>query len=101
MRDYAQVHNVDITSEIVQHALSERDIDEHGLTAEDRTMLRTIQESFNGGPVGIQALATTLSEDVGTIEEVYEPFLIQAGLIERTPRGRSITEKGIAYLRSL
>ncbi len=101
VRDYAQVHTVDITSDIVQSALSERDIDEYGLTAEDRAMLRTIQESFNGGPVGIQALATTLSEDVGTIEEVYEPFLIQAGLIERTPRGRSITEKGAAYLRSL
>ena len=101
VRDYAQVHNVDITPNIVQHALSERDIDEHGLTTEDRTVLRAIQESFNGGPVGIQALATTLSEDVGTIEEVYEPFLIQAGLIERTPRGRSITEKGINYLRSL
>ena len=101
VRDYAQVHNIDITPDIVQSALSERDIDEYGLTAEDRTVLRTIRESFNGGPVGIQALATTLSEDVGTIEEVYEPFLIQAGLIERTPRGRSITKKGINYLKSL
>lgn len=101
VRDYAQVHTTDITPEIVENALSERDIDEYGLTAEDRIVLKTIQETFNGGPVGIQALATTLSEDVGTIEEVYEPFLIQAGLIERTPRGRSITEKGLTYLNSL
>ena len=100
VRDYAQVHAMDITPEVVESALSERDIDEYGLTAEDRIMLKTIHESFNGGPVGIQALATTLSEDVGTIEEVYEPFLIQAGLIKRTPRGRSITEKGIKYLNS-
>ena len=101
VRDYAQIHSTAITPEIVQNALSERDIDEHGLTAEDRTVLKTIHEAFNGGPVGIQALATTLSEDVRTIEEVYEPFLVQAGFIERTPRGRSITEKGIAYLQSL
>ena len=101
VRDYAQIHNTVITSEIVQNALSERDIDEHGLTAEDRAVLKIIFEAFSGGPVGIQALATTLSEDVRTIEEVYEPFLVQAGFIERTPRGRSITEKGIAYLQSL
>lgn len=101
VRDYAQVHNMEITPDVVQNALSERDIDEYGLTTEDRTVLKTIKEAFNGGPVGIQALATTLSEDVGTIEEVYEPFLIQAGLIERTPRGRSITKKGIDYLKSL
>ena len=101
VRDYAQIHNTAITSEIVQNALSERDIDEHGLTTEDRTVLKTILEAFNGGPVGIQALATTLSEDIRTVEEVHEPFLIQAGFIKRTPRGRSITEKGIAYLQSL
>ena len=101
VRDYAQVHNMTITPEVVQSALSERDIDEHGLTAEDRTVLKTIHESFNGGPVGIQALATTLSEDTRTVEEVYEPFLVQAGFLERTPRGRSITDKGITYLNSL
>ena len=101
VRDYAQVHNTDITPDIVQNALAERDIDEHGLTAEDRIVLKTIYKKFNGGPVGIQALATTLSEDTRTIEEVYEPFLLQAGFLERTPRGRSITEKGILYLNSL
>lgn len=100
VRDYAQVHNLTITPEVVHSALSEREIDEHGLTAEDRIVLKTIQEVFNGGPVGIQALATTLSEDTRTIEEVYEPFLVQTGFIERTPRGRSITQKGIDYIKS-
>ena len=101
VRDYAQVHQRDITQELVQDALTERDIDAHGLTAEDRSVLSTIQQSFGGGPVGIHALATTLSEDTRTVEEVYEPFLVQEGFIERTPRGRSITPKGIAYLNSL
>lgn len=101
VRDYAQVHNLTVTPEVVHTALSDRDIDEHGLTAEDRTVLKTIQEMFNGGPVGIQALATTLSEDTRTVEEVYEPFLVQAGFIERTPRGRSITKKGIDYINSI
>ena len=100
VRDYAQVHNLTITPELVQEALSEREIDEHGLTAEDRIVLKTIQEVFRGGPVGIQALATTLSEDTRTVEEVYEPFLVQVGFIERTPRGRSITQKGIDYINS-
>ena len=101
VRDYAQIHSVDITPEVVQDALSEREIDAYGLTAEDRNVLQTIHGSFNGGPVGIQALATTLSEDTRTVEEMYEPFLVQAGFIERTPRGRSITEKGVMYLSSL
>ena len=100
VRDYAQIYNTPITQETVQNALNERDIDEYGLTAEDRNVLKTIQEVFNGGPVGVQALATTLSEDTRTVEEVYEPFLVQAGLIERTPRGRSITQKGTAYINS-
>ena len=101
VRDYAQVNSRQITPEIVSTALSERDIDEYGLTTEDRNVLTTIQETFNGGPVGIQALATTLSEDIRTVEEVYEPFLIQTGFIERTPRGRSITTKGAAYLEDV
>ena len=101
VRDYAQIYNTPITPETVQNALNERDIDEYGLTAEDRNVLKTIQEVFNGGPVGVQALATTLSEDTRTVEEVYEPFLVQVGLIERTPRGRSITQKGTAYINSM
>ena len=99
VRDYAQVHrNAKITPELVYTALTDRDIDEYGLTAEDREVLKTVQEIFNGGPVGIQALAATLSEDPQTVEEVYEPFLIQTGLLKRTPRGRSITAKGKKYL---
>ena len=101
VRDYAQIHNKDITQQTVQKALDERDIDKHGLTAEDRQIIETIHRVFNGGPVGIQALATTLSEDTHTIEEVYEPFLVQTGFIERTPRGRSITKKGEEYLKTL
>ena len=100
VRDYTQIHGTDITPETVATALKERDIDEYGLTAEDRHILTTIQETFSGGPVGIQALATTISEDPQTLEEVYEPFLIQTGFIERTPRGRSITEKGKRYLNT-
>ena len=101
IRDYAQVHNLDVTPDVVHSALLDRDIDEYGLTAEDRNTLVAIYDIFNGGPVGIQALATVLSEDTRTIEEVYEPFLVQIGFLERTPRGRSITEKGITYLKSV
>ena len=100
VRDYAQVHNVPLSVDTVRRSLDEREIDMHGLTNEDRTVLETIDSVFNGGPVGIKALAITLSEDPETIEEVYEPFLIQIGFLERTPRGRSITEKGVSYLRS-
>ncbi|MDE0243687.1 MAG: Holliday junction branch migration DNA helicase RuvB [Candidatus Kaiserbacteria bacterium] len=101
VRDYAQVHEKDISADIVKQALTERDIDAYGLTNEDRSVLETINTVFNGGPVGIKALATTLSEDPETIEEVYEPFLIQVGFLDRTPRGRSITKKGVSYLRSV
>ncbi len=101
IRDYAQIHNTAITPEMVHTALSDRNIDAYGLNAEDRNMLATIQQVFNGGPVGVRALATTLSEDVGTIEEVYEPFLVQIGFLERTLRGRAITDKGRAYLADI
>ena len=101
IRDHAQVYGGDINKKTVQTALAERDIDAHGLTTEDRNVLTTIQNVFNGGPVGIQALATTLSEDIRTIEEVYEPFLVQIGFLERTPRGRSLTPKGSTYLRDI
>ena len=101
VRDYAQIHNEEITPKIVHNALSDRDIDEYGLTAEDRNVLFTMRDTFNGGPVGIQALATTLSEDIHTLEEVYEPFLIHAGFIQRTPRGRSLTDKGYTYLYAI
>ena len=98
VRDYAQIHNKTINKEIVDIALKDRDIDEFGLMSEDRKLLLTIRDSFNGGPVGIKALASTLSEDPQAIEEVYEPFLIHIGFLKRTPRGRSITNEGLKYL---
>lgn len=98
VRDYTQIHEQAITPESIHKALRERDIDAYGLTSEDRRLLRTILNAFNGGPVGIQALSSILSEDVQTIEEVYEPFLTQIGFLKRTPRGRSITQKGVDYL---
>ena len=101
VRDYAQVHERPITKKEVEVALSDRDIDSFGLTTEDRNMLTMIQKGFNGGPVGIQALATSLSEDMRTIEEVNEPFLVQIGFLKRTPRGRSITKKGRIYLEDI
>ena len=101
VRDYAQVNNKKIDEEIVVKALSDRSIDKFGLTEEDRILLMTIRDAFNGGPVGINALASTMGEDLSTIEEVYEPFLIQTGYLERTPRGRSLTQKGFEYLNSV
>lgn len=101
VRDYAQIHQRDITQETVNQALQDRDIDAYGLTNEDRKLLLTVRDVFNGGPVGIRALASTLSEDPHTIEEVYEPFLIQVGLLQRTPRGRNLTDKGMEYLADI
>lgn len=101
VRDYAQVNNKEITKDIVSSALEDIEVDSYGLTGEDRRLLLTIKDVFNGGPVGIQALATTLGEDPQTIEEVYEPFLINVGFLERTPRGRGITKKGLSYLNQI
>ena len=98
VRDYAQIQKTGMTQKLVEEALQKKNIDEYGLTGEDRELLRTIEEVFSGGPVGIQALATVLAEDVRTIEEVHEPFLVQTGFLKRTPRGRSITLKGKRYL---
>lgn len=100
VRDHTQVHSTDITPETVNKALTDRNIDEYGLTMEDREVLKTIRDIFNGGPVGVRALAATLGDDIHTIEEIHEPFLIQIGFLERTPRGRSITERGKNYLRN-
>ena len=101
IRDYAQIHGKKITRDVVCAGLENQDIDTYGLTAEDRQFLGTVRDVFNGGPVGIQALATVLSEDPRTVEEVYEPFLVQIGFLKRTPRGRSITERGYAYLEDV
>ncbi len=98
VRDYAQIHKKDLDGAAVEEAFSMLGLDHNGLGPQDITLLSLIGEKFSGGPVGIKNLATALGEDEGTIEDVIEPYLIQLGLIERTPRGRVLTEKGKAYL---
>lgn len=96
VRDFAQVkYDGRITCEVAGFALDLLEVDKLGLDHIDREILVTMIEKFAGGPVGIEAVATTIGEDVGTIEEVYEPFLVQNGLILRTPRGRVASE--LAY----
>jgi len=99
VRDYAQVkEDGAITREVVQRALALMEIDHLGLDNMDRKLLRTIIEKFGGGPVGIDTLSTAISEEKDTIEDVYEPFLIQKGYINRTPRGRVATKLAYEYL---
>lgn len=97
-RDFAQVHKLTLNQETVHRALDLLEIDEEGLTAADRKMLSVIIENFGGGPVGISTIATSLSEEESTVEEVYEPYLIQMGFLERTPRGRVATKKAYEHL---
>jgi Holliday junction DNA helicase RuvB len=99
VRDFAQVlndGNIDIG--ITQHALKALNVDEYGLDDMDNKILLTIIEKFKGGPVGITTIATAVGEEAGTLEEVYEPFLIQEGFMQRTPRGREVTEKAYEHL---
>jgi len=99
VRDYAQVkEDGAITKEVAHKALALMEIDHLGLDNMDRKVLRTIIEKFDGGPVGIDTLATAISEERDTIEDVYEPFLIQKGYIHRTPRGRVATKLAYEYL---
>lgn len=99
VRDFAQVLNdSQIDMGITQHALKALNVDEHGLDEMDNRILSAIIEKFKGGPVGITTIATSVGEEPGTLEEVYEPFLIQEGFIKRTPRGREVTEKAYAHL---
>ncbi len=98
-RDYATVNNWDrIDEKRAEEILRELGIDSYGLDHMDRKILKTIAETFKGGPVGLNALATVLKEDVDTIENVHEPYLIELGLIVRTPRGRKITAKALEIL---
>ncbi len=105
VRDYAQVHGTGvITNAIAKKTLELLEVDGEGLDPMDRRILETIITKFSGGPVGLQAIAAASSEEEDTIEEVYEPFLMQLGLLERTPRGRVATERaylhlGISYTR--
>jgi len=99
VRDFAQIKgNGSIDIEIAQFALKALNVDAHGLDEMDNKILLTIIEKFKGGPVGLSTLATAVSESGETIEEVYEPFLIQEGFIMRTPRGREVTEKAYQHL---
>lgn len=97
VRDFAQVkYDGKITKDVAAFALDILEVDKLGLDQIDRQILATMADKFSGGPVGIEAVATTIGEDSGTIEEVYEPYLVQNGLIIRTPRGRMLTD--FAYL---
>lgn len=97
VRDFAQVkYDGIITKEVAETALDLLDVDRLGLDHIDQNMIRTIIEKFAGGPVGLETLAAAIGEDAGTIEEVYEPYLIKNGLLNRTPRGRVVTKE--AYL---
>lgn len=97
-RDYAQVHKKELDKKTVFLALSLLGIDELGLSESDRMILSTIIEKFDGGPVGLNTIAAATSEEEATIEEVTEPYLIQRGLLERTPRGRTATQKAYKHL---
>lgn len=97
-RDIAQIENKPLDKELVEKAMNMLDIDTLGLMKSDRDILRTIIEKYKGGPVGSSTLAVSLSEEIGTIEEFHEPYLIQLGLLERTPRGRTVTEKAYKHL---
>lgn len=99
VRDFAQIKgNGNIDIEISRFGLKALNVDAHGLDEMDNKILATIIDKFKGGPVGITTLATAVSESAETIEEVYEPFLIQQGFIMRTPRGREVTEKAYTHL---
>jgi len=99
VRDFAQIKgNGSIDIEIAKFALNALNVDKHGLDEMDNRILSTIIDKFKGGPVGLSTLATAVSENAETIEEVYEPFLIQEGFIYRTPRGREVTEKAYIHL---
>lgn len=99
VRDFAMVlGNGVIDLGITQHALRALNVDEHGLDEMDNRILSTIIEKFKGGPVGITTIATAVGEETGTLEEVYEPFLIQEGFLMRTPRGREVTAKAYEHL---
>lgn len=102
VRDFAQIKgNGTIDIEIARYALKALNVDAHGLDEMDNKILNTIIDKFKGGPVGLSTLATAVSESSETIEEVYEPFLIQEGFIMRTPRGREVTDKAYKHLGKL
>ena len=99
VRDYAQVRaDGTITNEVALAALRLLEVDEHGFDEIDRKLLRTIIDKFGGGPVGVNTIAAAISEERDAIEDIYEPFLLQIGFLDRTPRGRVATPRAYAYL---
>ena len=99
VRDFAQVyHDGIITREAADHALSRLEVDHLGLDATDRNMLNSIIRNYRGGPVGLETLAATIGEEAVTLEDVYEPYLMQIGFLTRTPRGRCVTKLAYDHL---
>ena len=98
MRDYAQVRaSGSITLDVAHAALKLLEVDEHGFDDIDRKLLRTIIDKFGGGPVGVNTIAAAISEEKDAIEDIYEPYLIQIGFLDRTPRGRVATARAYDY----
>jgi holliday junction DNA helicase RuvB len=98
-RDYAQVHKESLNEEVVHKSLSLLEIDEFGIGTSERIILECLINTFNGGPVGVSTLAAATGEEEATIEDVTEPYLLQIGMIERTPRGRKATEKAMQHFK--
>ncbi len=99
VRDYAEVRESGVvTEDVAVAALDLLEVDVAGLDRLDREILRTICETFSGGPVGLSTLAVAVGEEADTIEDVYEPYLLQRGFIERTPRGRTATKRAFEHL---
>jgi Holliday junction DNA helicase RuvB len=99
VRDFAQVEGSDkIDSKIANYALQRLEIDNLGLDNTDRKMIETIIKFYDGGPVGLETLAATVGEEAITLEDVYEPYLLQIGFLSRTPRGRCVTRLGYEHL---
>ena len=101
VRDYAQVHETEVDADTVRKALVLLGVDELGLTESDRKLLRTISNTFSGGPVGLKTLAAATGEEEATIEDVLEPYLIQLGLLEKTARGRMTTARAHEHLKEI
>ena len=98
VRDYAQVRaNGKVTLDVAHAAMQLLDVDEYGFDDSDRRLLLTIIDKFSGGPVGLGSLSAALSEEADAIEDIYEPFLIQIGFLDRTPRGRVATPRAYEY----
>lgn len=97
-RDFAQVQKEKLSQQMVSEALKLLGVDELGLHHADRALLEMLVEKFGGGPVGLSTISAALSEDEGTVEEVHEPYLMRLGLLERTPRGRVVTERGFSHI---